>query len=128
MLWSMMGTYPVTTIKNPNQGEIWWVNFNPKMGAEISKIRPAVVVSSDDAGKLPLRIVVPLTDWKERYTKYPWFTKIEPNPENGLHKTGGADGFQVKSMSCDRFSRRSGKIRAEQLEDIIQTIIFCLGK
>ena len=43
---------------HPKQGEIWKVDFNPPQGSEISKVRPAVVVSSNDVGRLPLRIVV----------------------------------------------------------------------
>jgi hypothetical protein len=42
---------PVT----PQRGEIWLVNFDPTMGAEIQKTRPAVVVSSDAVGRLPMK-------------------------------------------------------------------------
>ncbi len=49
----------------PQRGEIWMVRFDPSVGAEIRKIRPAVVVSLDNVGRLPLRIVVPLTDWQD---------------------------------------------------------------
>ncbi|WP_049784703.1 type II toxin-antitoxin system PemK/MazF family toxin [Sediminispirochaeta smaragdinae] len=57
---------------NPQRGELWWINFDPTIGAEISKQRLAVVVSPDAVGKLPLRIVVPVTEWKDRYASYPW--------------------------------------------------------
>jgi mRNA interferase MazF len=46
----------------PKRGEIWLVDFDPAMSAEIRKVRPAVVVSLDAIGRLPLRIVVPITD------------------------------------------------------------------
>lgn len=45
-------------IANPKRGEIWLVNLEPTIGAEIRKTRPAVVVSSDFIGKLPLKLVV----------------------------------------------------------------------
>ncbi|WP_051086145.1 type II toxin-antitoxin system PemK/MazF family toxin [Sediminispirochaeta bajacaliforniensis] len=57
---------------DPQRGELWWINFDPTIGAEISKQRLAVVVSPDSVGKLPLRIVVPVTEWKDRYASYPW--------------------------------------------------------
>ncbi|MDP2965956.1 MAG: type II toxin-antitoxin system PemK/MazF family toxin, partial [Pelolinea sp.] len=36
------------------RGEIWLVNLDPMTGAEIQKTRPAVIVSNDALGKLPL--------------------------------------------------------------------------
>ena len=41
------------------RGEVWLINLDPTMGAEIRKTRPAVIVSSDAVGVLPLRVVVP---------------------------------------------------------------------
>ena len=49
------------------KGEIWLINLDPTIGAEIRKTRPAVIVSEDAISILPLRVIVPLTDWKERY-------------------------------------------------------------
>jgi mRNA interferase MazF len=50
--------------KVPSRGEVWDIRFDPSVGAEIQKIRPAVVISLDSIGRLPLRIVVPITEWK----------------------------------------------------------------
>ncbi|MDD1438227.1 type II toxin-antitoxin system PemK/MazF family toxin [Dolichospermum sp. ST_sed10] len=49
----------------PKRGEIWLVNFDPTVGAEIRKIRPAVVISSDAAGRLPIKLVAPITGWMD---------------------------------------------------------------
>ena len=49
------------------QGEIWLINLDPTVGAELKKTRPAVIVNDDALGKLPLKIIVPITDWKDRY-------------------------------------------------------------
>lgn len=46
------------------QGEIWSVNLDPTLGAEIRKTRPAIIVNDNAVGRLPLKIIVPLTDWK----------------------------------------------------------------
>ena len=46
----------------PKRGEVWDVDFDPPQGAEIGKTRPAIVMSEDTVGRLPLRIVVPVTD------------------------------------------------------------------
>jgi mRNA interferase MazF len=111
----------------PRQGEIWWVDFDPSKGSETKKIRPAIVVSCDTVGKLPLRIVVPLTDWKDRYCDCPWFTSFSPTVSNGLTKKAGADGFQIKSISVERFQSKMGAISSDELKDIQYTILLCLG-
>ena len=40
------------------RGEIWLLNLDPTIGAEIKKTRPAVIVNHDHLGKLPLKIIV----------------------------------------------------------------------
>ena len=49
------------------QGDIWLINLDPAIGAEIKKTRPAVIISDDSLSKLPLKVIVPITDWKDRY-------------------------------------------------------------
>ena len=51
----------------PHRAEIWTVQFDPTVGAEIQKLRPSVVANVDSVGRLPLRIVVPLTDWQASF-------------------------------------------------------------
>jgi mRNA interferase MazF len=69
-----------------NQGEIWLVHLDPTVGAEMSKTRPALIINDNRVGKLPLKIIIPITGWKEHYSIAPWMIKIEPNEENGLDK------------------------------------------
>ena len=59
------------------QNEIWLLNLDPTIGAEIQKTRPAVIVNDNAIGKLPLKIIVQITDWKDRYEIAPWMIKIE---------------------------------------------------
>lgn len=49
------------------RGEVWWVEFDPAVGSEIRKTRPAVVISNDIANKHLARVqVIPLTSNTER--------------------------------------------------------------
>jgi PemK-like, MazF-like toxin of type II toxin-antitoxin system len=48
------------------RGEIWTINLSPTLGAEMQKTRPAVIVNDDEVGILPLKVIVPITDWKDR--------------------------------------------------------------
>ena len=100
------------------QGEIWYINLDPTIGAEIKKTRPAIIVNDDTLGKLPLKIIVPITDWKDRYEIAPWMVKIVPNRINGLAKDSSADCFQVRSVSQDRFVRKIGKVSESIMDDI----------
>ena len=47
------------------RGEIWLVNLDPTVGSEIIKTRPCASVNDDAIGVLPLKVIVPITDWKE---------------------------------------------------------------
>lgn len=100
------------------QNEVWLINLDPTIGAEIKKTRPAVIVNDDSLGKLPLRIIVPLTDWKSHYEIAPWMIKIEPTNKNGLIKDSSADCFQIRSVSQDRFVKRLGVVSDYIMDDI----------
>ena len=111
----------------PQRGQIWQISFEPTVGAEITKSRPAVVVSIPEAGRLPLSIVVPVTDWKPLFVSFFWFVYLPSSPQNGLFKDSGADCFQIKSLSIQRFIRRLGEVTDEQLENIVCAAALCIG-
>jgi mRNA interferase MazF len=50
-----------------NRGEVWLINLSPTIGAEITKTRSAIIVNDDAIGVLPLKVIVPITEWKERF-------------------------------------------------------------
>lgn len=66
------------------RGEIWLINLDPTVDAEIKKTRPAVIVSRDALGILPLKVIVPITEWKDRYTVALWMVRLDPNVEEML--------------------------------------------
>jgi mRNA interferase MazF len=108
------------------RGEIWLINLDPTVGAEIRKVRPAIVVSSDHVGILPLRIIVPLTSWKDRYALAPWMVRVDLSAQNGLDQPSAADAFQVRSVSETRFVRCLGTLAEQTLRDVVQAVAFVL--
>ena len=104
------------------QSEIWLFDLDPTKGAELQKKRPAVIVNDDRLGKLPLKIVVPITDWKDRYEIAPWMVKIEPTATNGLTKTSAADCFQIRSLSQERLINKLGCIDISTQNEIKEAI------
>jgi mRNA interferase MazF len=117
----------MSIVRAPRRGEVWLVDLDPAVGAEIRKLRPALVISVDAVGRLPLRLVVPITDWKPSYAAYPWFVELPASPKNGLAKDSGADAFQTKSLSENRFVRRLGEVTAAQLDEVADAIALCVG-
>ncbi len=110
----------------PLRGEAWWANLEPTRGDEIRKTRPVVVMSNDHIGRLRLRIVVPITDWDDRYSSLPWMVLLTPNAANGLRKASAADAFQVRSLSIERFESYIGKLKNDEVEAIASAIGMCV--
>jgi mRNA interferase MazF len=109
------------------RGEIWEVEFRPSVGAEIQKLRPAVVMNIPEVGRLPLCIVIPVTDWKPVFAQFSWFVPLAPSSENGLLKLSGADAFQIKSVSEGRLVHCLGRIKTLEIEQIAAAIALCIG-
>ncbi len=106
---------------------MWQVNFDPSRGDEIRKNRPAVVVSVATAGKLALRVIVPLTGWHPAFARAFWHTRIAPTPANGLTKTSSADAFQVRSLSLERFTEQIGALTPNEMDAIALAIAIVTG-
>jgi mRNA interferase MazF len=100
------------------QGEIWLINLDPTVGAEIKKTRPAIIVNDNALGILPLKIIVPATDWKPKYEIAPWMVKITTDSDNKLFKDSSADCFQIRSVSQERFISKIGNVSNSVLDEI----------
>ncbi len=109
-------------INIPQRGEIWEVKLDPAVGAEIKKNRPVLVISSDGIGKLPIKIVGPITEWKQAFTGNLWHVKIEPDAQNNLSKVSAVDVLQVRGVDYQRFVRLIGKASPQTLEEVVTAL------
>lgn len=115
-----------STPETPERGEIWLVDLDPTAGDEIAKRRPCIVMSDPMLGRLKLKIVVPITDWKIYYGTYPWMTRLESSSESGLTKLSAADAFQIRSVSMIRFVRYLGVLPEERVKRVAVAIGLCV--
>jgi mRNA interferase MazF len=109
------------------RGEVWEVNLEPVLGAEIRKVRPCIIVSRNALSRLPLKIVVPVTGWSGRYAEAPWHVRIDPSAANGLKKDSSADTFQVRSISDLRLVRRLGAVSDAVMHRIDASLLVSLS-
>ncbi len=110
-----------------NRGEIWLANLNPTKGAEMREERPCLVVSVDSIGSLPLKVIVPVTEWQPRFNSHTWHVKLEPTNQNGLSKISSADCLQIRCILKDRFIKKFGQVDADTLADVIAAVGIVIG-
>lgn len=103
----------------PRRGEVWLVNFDPTVGDEIKKNRPAVVLNSDSIGRLSIKLVAPFTEWKYHFSRNLWHVRVDPDSTNGLSKVSAVDALQLRGVDLQRFIRKLGAVSDSTLEEIV---------
>ena len=110
----------------PRRGEVYLVNFNPTIGAEIQKIRPALIIQNDIGNRYsPLTIVAAITSYRSGEL-YPHQVLVEP-PEGGLQVNSAVLLNQIRSIDKQRLVKRLGVFRADTLARVDRALQISLG-
>jgi len=103
------------------RGEVWWVNFDPSIGGEIQKQRPAIIVSNDAANQYLNRLqVVPMSSRVDRVYPSEAVVKVGRRQSKAM-----AD--QLTTVSKQRLTNQMGKLSGSDLAKVEHAIMIQFG-
>lgn len=108
----------------PKRGEVWLVNLDPTVGAEIQKTRPAVIYQNDIANRYsPIVIVLPLTSRPKKRVD----EALVKAPEGGLTRDSVVVLNQIRAIDKKRLVKRLGRLSSTTLRYLDAAIQLVLG-
>jgi len=112
-------------ITYPHRGEIWLVNFDPTIGAEIQKTRPALIIQNDVGNRAsPITIVAAITSTLKR--PYPFQVGLARG-EAGLELDCVVTLNHIRSIDRKRLVRKLGSLSDRRMREVDQAIVVSLG-
>jgi mRNA interferase MazF len=110
----------------PKRGEIYLVNFDPTVGSEIQKTRPALILQNNISNQhSPITIVAALSSQFDAEI-YPTEVLIKP-PEGGLSHPSVVLLNQIRSIDRQRLVKRLGVVSDQLMDCVNNAILISLG-
>jgi mRNA interferase MazF len=113
-------------VTHPRRGEVYLVNFDPTIGAEIQKTRPALILQNDIANRhSPITIVAAITS---QFDEPPYPTEVLVKAkEGGLNMDSVVLLNQIRSIDRQRLMRRLGRIKSDTMNAVDRSLQVSLG-
>ena len=113
-------------LASPRRGEIYLVRFDPTVGHEIRKTRPAVIIQNDVSNQYsPITIVAAISS-QFSDPPFPREVVIEPR-ESGLPKPSAVIANQLRSVDRQRLAKKLGKLSAQSMRRVDEAIRISLA-
>ncbi len=110
----------------PRRGEVYLVGFDPTIGAEIKKTRPALIIQNDIGNRnSPLTIVAAITS-QFGQPLYP-HQALLPAGEGGVRVDSAILLNQVRTVDKKRLLKSLGKVSADTMEKVDRALQISLG-
>ena len=114
------------TVRHPRRGEVYLVNFDPVIGAEIKKTRPALILQNDIGNRYsPITIVAAITSQYEE-PLYPTEVLL-PAGEGGTNVDSAILLNQIRSVDKRRLVKRLGSVHPETMRRVDRALQISLG-
>jgi mRNA interferase MazF len=111
-------------VNHPRRGEIWLVNFDPTIGAEIRKTRPALIIQNDIGNQAsPITIVAAITSTLKK--PYPFQVRL-PAGEGGLNADSVVTLNHLRSIDRQRLVHRLGTVSKTILHEVDRALVISL--
>jgi mRNA interferase MazF len=111
----------------PRRGEIHLVSFDPTMGHDIQKTRPAIIIQNDVSNQYsPIAIVAAISS-QFRNPPHPREVPIPTGGKTGLSKPSAVILNQIRSIDRERLQRRLGVLDAATMRRVDEAIKISLG-
>ncbi|WP_298817863.1 type II toxin-antitoxin system PemK/MazF family toxin [Chloroflexus sp.] len=106
----------MSTTDLPRRGEIWQADLG---GGCLS---PVLIISTDALANLPIRLIVPLRPWEDRFANLIWIQRLEKKWPTQLGDPHAADLLQIRSIELNRLRKRIGRAPATKMDEIAAAV------
>jgi mRNA interferase MazF len=115
-----------TKVGHPRRGEVYLVTFDPTVGSEIRKTRPAVVVQNDVGNRVARTTIVVALSSQVEEPLYPFEVLVQPR-DGGVAKPSVVLLNQIRTVDRQRLIRHLGTLKQETMRRVDHALAISVG-